>query len=245
MLIAGMQKCSLVDYPGKAAVTVFTPGCNLRCYWCHNYDALVAGGGQSQPRISEAEVFAFLRKRQGLISAVVVTGGEPTLHLDLADFLRKVRDMGFAVKLDTNGGNPDHLAAILAAGLVDYVAMDQKAPREKIAGVTGIKTQSLPDAFAASRDLIRQSGVDYEFRTTVLPEFTVADIVKIGRTIRGAKRYALQQYRQPACLASSQDSRLTLPPHEAAFFHECAKEMSGWFDDLLLRGVEKIRLPAA
>ena len=192
MHIHGLQKLSMVDFPGKIAATVFTGGCNLRCPFCHNA-LLVTRLGES-PRLDEAEVLRFLRSRRGLLDGVVLTGGEPLLQSDAGDFLARVKDLGFAVKLDTNGCYPGPLANILASGAVDYVAMDIKNSPEKYPVTTGIPDFD-PAPVAASIRLIMDSGVDYEFRTTVVKELhTAEDIEAIGRWIRGARGYFLQNF---------------------------------------------------
>ena len=192
MYLCGLQKLSMVDYPGKLAATVFTGGCNLRCPFCHN--ALLVTRLNETPELPEAEVLSFLERRRGLLDGVVLSGGEPLLQPDAADFLRKVRDMGFAVKLDTNGCFPDRLAAILEEGLVDYVAMDIKNSREKYpqtVGVPGFDTAAVEESVR----LLAKSGVDYEFRTTLVRELhTVSDVEAIGRWLQGAPRYFLQNF---------------------------------------------------
>ena len=192
MRICGFQKLSLVDYPGKLAATVFTGGCNLRCPFCHN--ALLVTRLDETPELPEAEVLAFLERRRGLLDGVVLSGGEPLLQTDAADFLRKVRDMGFAVKLDTNGCFPDRLAAILEAGLVDYVAMDIKNSPEKYprtVGIPGFDTAAVEESVR----LLTRSGVDHEFRTTFVRELhTAADVEAIGRWLQGSPRYFLQNF---------------------------------------------------
>lgn len=192
MYLCGLQKLSMVDYPGKLAATVFTGGCNLRCPFCHN--ALLVTRLNETPELPEAEVLAFLERRRGLLDGVVLSGGEPLLQPDAADFLRKVRDMGFAVKLDTNGCFPDRLAAILEAGLADYVAMDIKNSREKYpqtVGIPGFDTAPVEESVR----LLAKSGVDHEFRTTFVRELhTAADVEAMGQWLRGAPRYFLQNF---------------------------------------------------
>ena len=192
MYLCGLQKLSMVDYPGKLAATVFTGGCNLRCPFCHN--ALLVTRLGETAELPETEVLAFLERRRGLLDGVVLSGGEPLLQPDAADFLRKVRDMGFAAKLDTNGCFPERLSAILEAGLVDYVAMDIKNCREKYPRTVGV-----PDfdtaAVEGSVRLLARSGVDHEFRTTFVRELhTAADVEAMGRWLQGAPRYYLQNF---------------------------------------------------
>ena len=192
MYLCGLQKLSMVDYPGKLAATVFTGGCNLRCPFCHN--ALLVTRLAETPVLPEEDVLSFLQRRRGLLDGVVLSGGEPLLQPDAADFLRKVRGMGFAVKLDTNGCFPERLAAILEAGLVDYAAMDIKNCREKYpqtAGVPGFDTAAVEESVR----LLARSGVDHEFRTTFVRELhTAADVEAMGRWLQGAPRYYLQNF---------------------------------------------------
>lgn len=192
MHIHGLQKLSMVDFPGKIAATLFTGGCNLRCPFCHN--ALLVTRLAESPRVDTEEVLRFLRSRRGLLDGVVLTGGEPLLQSDAGDFLSRIKEMGFAVKLDTNGCYPDALAKILASGAVDYVAMDIKNRPEKYAVTVGLPAFDLTPVEESIR-LLMTGTTDYEFRTTVARELhTAEDIEAIGRWIHGAKRYFLQNF---------------------------------------------------
>ena len=190
MQIAGLQKTSFVDYPGKPCAVVFTPRCNMNCYYCHNAHILF-GAPQLIP---ESEVMAFLEKRWGVLSAVTVSGGEPTLQGDLADFIRRVKAIGYLVKLDTNGLKPSVLAQLMQAGLLDYAAMDIKASPEKYNEITRTKND-LP-AIKKSIAILRSGNVPHEFRTTFAPTLTIEDVVKAAEMVKGTSRYYLQQYRQ-------------------------------------------------
>ncbi|MBO6053620.1 MAG: anaerobic ribonucleoside-triphosphate reductase activating protein [Clostridia bacterium] len=195
MKLHGLQKLTLLDFPGHVACTVFTPGCNLRCPFCHN--ALLVTDIRAEDEVPLEEFFSFLEKRKGLLDGVAVTGGEPLLQSDLADFLCRVRSLGYAVKLDTNGCFPDKLAALLRDGLADYVAMDFKNTPGKYAstaGVTGFDASPVLE----SAKLLLSSGVPCEFRTTVVKEFhTVGDIAQIAAWLKdaGAERYFIQSFR--------------------------------------------------
>jgi len=193
MKICGLQKLAMVDYPGKLAATVFTGGCNLRCPFCHN--ALLVTKLDANPESHTVdEVLTFLASRRGLLDGVVVTGGEPLLQEGVEDFIRSVRDLGFAVKLDTNGCYPRRLAGLLEAGLVDYVAMDIKNCLPKYPMTVGLREFDTTPVQESVR-LLRQSGADYEFRTTVMrPYHTPADIEAIARWLEGAPRYFLQTF---------------------------------------------------
>lgn len=199
MLIQGLQKLTLLDYPGQIACTVFTGGCNMRCPFCHNGGLALGEGGEE---ISTEELLAFLDSRRGRLGGVCVSGGEPTLHRDLPELLREIRSRGFLVKLDTNGTNPDMLSALIADGLVDYVAMDIKNSPERYYETCGLNSEfgiwnsKLLDNVKASADLLMQAKVDFEFRTTLVRELhTAEDIRAIGRWLAGGEKYFLQTYR--------------------------------------------------
>lgn len=191
MLIKGLQKLTLLDYPGKMACTVFTAGCNFRCPFCHNASLVT---NIDEERISEEEFFSFLQKRQGIIEGVCVTGGEPTLQPDLKDFLKKIKDLGYSVKLDTNGYRPEVLKDVVNSGLVDYVAMDIKNSQAKYALTCGLDNLDITK-INESVELLMSGAVDYEFRTTVVKELhTEDDIQDIVSWIQGAKKYFLQGF---------------------------------------------------
>ena len=191
MNIKGLQKTTLLDFPEKLACTVFTGGCNFRCPFCHNA-SLVLRAGEVES-ISEEEFFSYISKRRGMLDGVCITGGEPLLNPDIADFIRKIRSYGLLVKLDTNGSFPDKLEFLLDEGLLDYVAMDIKNSSEKYALTAGV--DKFPEEIEKSIDLIIQKAPDYEFRTTVVKELhETQDIVSIAKRISGAKKYFLQTY---------------------------------------------------
>ena len=192
MEIYGLQKLTLLDYPGKVACTIFTGGCNLRCPFCHN--ASLITGAQGGGTIGEKEVFAFLAKRQGVLDGVCISGGEPLLQGDLTEFLRQVRSLGYLIKLDTNGCYPGRLKELVAQKLVDYVAMDVKSSPERYPQATGTAGFDF-SLVSQSIGFLLLGNVDYEFRTTVVGGLHDAEILrKTARAIRGAKRYFLQQY---------------------------------------------------
>lgn len=192
MIIHGFQKMTLLDYPGKVACTVFTAGCNFRCPFCHN--AGLVTRLDAAERIDEDEIFSYLDKRRGILDGVCITGGEPTLQADLSAFIRRIRALGYAVKLDTNGGRPDVLAALLNEGLLDYVAMDIKNCPERYAETVGIKDFDLSPV-RESVVLLLGGRVDFEFRTTVTDELhTPQDIGALAAWISGAPRYFLQPF---------------------------------------------------
>ena len=192
MIIGGLQKLTLLDFPGNVACTVFTVGCNLRCPFCHN-PALVFDPPEDM-RISEEDFFAFLKKRQGILDGVAITGGEPLMHADIGEFIAKIKSMGFKVKLDTNGTFPERLDKILSEGNVDYVAMDIKNTFDKYAqtvGISGFDTSLIK----RSIKVIEDSGVAHEFRTTVVsPLHKPEDFDEIASQVEGADNYFLQGF---------------------------------------------------
>lgn len=202
MKISGLGRMSLIDYPGKITATVFVAGCGFRCGWCHNSELVLPEKIKNQPEIKEKDLFNFLDSRKGLLEGVCLTGGEPSLYPDLPAFIRKIKQKGFLVKLDTNGSNPKILQKLLEDCLLDFVAMDIKASPEKYSQAVG-QIVNL-DNIKKSIDLIRQSGLEYEFRTTVIPDFIdKKEIKKIGQWLRGAKCLVLQQFRPEKTLDKS------------------------------------------
>jgi pyruvate formate lyase activating enzyme len=191
MKIAHIQKTSLIDYPGKISAIIFTLGCNFACPYCHNPE-LVDPTRFVHP-LDEDEVIAFLKKRAGQLDAVVITGGEPMIHADLNKFMKMIKDMGYHVKLDTNGTNPDMLRRAIEGGIVDYIAMDIKAPLERYDAIT--RTAVNTEVIKSSIDLIMNAGLPYEFRTTLVRSLlNPVEILNIGRMIKGAKTYVLQHF---------------------------------------------------
>jgi len=189
--IGGFQKFSLIDYPGKISAIVFTQGCNFRCPYCHN------------PELVDPELFtsgldidfvlSFLKRRIGKLDGVVITGGEPLLQPNLAEFVERIKEIGYSIKLDTNGSYPEKLRELLSENLVDYIAMDVKAPLEKYPYV--VRTQVCVEKIRESITTIMNSGLDYEFRTTVVKNLlTKDDIISIAKLIRGAEKYVLQKF---------------------------------------------------
>lgn len=190
MIFGGLEKSTLIDYPGKVACMVYTIGCNFHCPYCHNPELV---NETSEQQIAEEEVLAFLDTRKGLLDGVVITGGEPTIHDDLLAFMEKVKAKGFLVKLDSNGTRPEIIREAIEKKLVDYIAMDIKSPLAKYSNIVArpVDTEKVRESI----ELLMASPVEYEFRTTVvkalLPE---EDILEIGREIEGAKRYYLQEF---------------------------------------------------
>lgn len=203
MVIGGLQKLTLIDYPGKVAATVFTVGCNFRCPFCHNPELVFAGKNLGQGPISEEVFFSFLDQRKGKLDGVCITGGEPTIQLDILAFIRRIKDKGFFVKLDSNGTRPDVLKRALSEEIVDFIAMDIKNSLERYSFACG--TDVDVDRIKLSVNLVRNSGVGYEFRTTVVPGIhTYDDFKKIGTWLKGSKRYVIQEYQDKGKILDEQ-----------------------------------------
>ena len=233
MLIGGLQKFSLLDYPGNISAIVFTQGCNFRCRFCYNpmlvwptrdgkskYEGMpatsqegressfisspVAGNPtKDHPKIQEDDLLMFLRDRHDKLSAVVITGGEPTIHTDLPRFIKKIKELGYLIKLDTNGTNPEMVQDLINEKLIDYIAMDIKAPFFKYNTVIGVETDL--DKIKKSINIIIESGLDHEFRTTIAPKLLdIDDIKEIGRNIKGASKWFLQQFRNDTDLVDNE-----------------------------------------
>jgi pyruvate formate lyase activating enzyme len=191
MNIGGLQKFSMIDYPDKLSAIVFTLACNFRCGYCHNPELVLPE--KFNPSLDEKKILEFFKTRIGKLDAVSITGGEPTLHPDLPQFMKKLKDLGFLIKLDTNGTNPEMLKNIIDEKLVDYIAMDIKAPLEKYKEVINHKVNL--DNIQKSINLIMDSGLDYEFRTTIVKsQLRIEDLISIGKLIKGADIYYLQKF---------------------------------------------------
>ncbi len=231
MKICGFQKMTMLDFPGKVACTVFTGGCNFRCPFCHN--ALLVTDIDESNTFDEEEIIAYLYKRKGIIDGVCITGGEPLMQKDIADFLEKVKATGMPVKLDTNGSYPQKLKELVEKGLVDYVAMDIKNSKAKYAETIGLPGYDLRKVEESVAFLL-SDAVDYEFRTTVVREFhTKEDIADITGWISGAKRYFLQGFVDSGNLIGSGMS--AVKPQEMVEFCTKAQEI---VPNTVLRGVK-------
>jgi pyruvate formate lyase activating enzyme len=234
MEIGGLEKSTLIDYPGRIAATVFLIGCNFRCPFCYSSELVLPKKIKLQPRVSEEAFFAFLKERQGLIDGVVICGGEPTFQKNLPDFMKKIKDLGYLIKLDTNGSNPEMLEMLIKDDLLDYIAMDVKAPlkKQKYEKAAGIRVNL--EKIKRSIELIKNSGVDYEFRTTVIPTIHAKeDIVQIARDIGPAKKYYLQNFRPEKTVSPGFEK---IKPYPEEFLLEVKKEISRLFDVCQVRG---------
>ena len=192
MKIHGIQKMTLLDFPGKVACTVFLGGCDFRCPFCDNTELF---DYEAKPVMSEEEFFAFLKKRKGLLDGVAITGGEPMLRADLPEFMKKIKELGYPVKCDTNGNHPEMLKKVVNEGLVDYIAMDIKNSPERYPETAGLPAFAIAKV-EESKNFLLEGHVDYEFRTTVVKQLHDREsFEKIGEWINGAERYFLQPFK--------------------------------------------------
>jgi pyruvate formate lyase activating enzyme len=200
MNIGGYQKLTLIDYPGHIATTVFAVGCSFRCPFCHNPELIVGTGrGLSVQKTAEKEFFKFLEKRKGILEGVCITGGEPTIQAGIVDFIKKIKSLGYAVKLDTNGTRPDIIRRVIKEKLIDFLAMDIKNQPKRYDMATAVKTDM--ERVRLSVDLIMNSRIPYEFRTTAVPGIhREEDFLEIARWIKGARSYWLQRYQEKKIL---------------------------------------------
>ena len=241
MKIHGLNKLTLLDYPGHMACLIFTGACNYRCPFCHNASLVL--NPNSQPAISEEEIFAFLQSRKGILEGVCISGGEPTLQADLPEFIRKIRTMGFHVKLDTNGSRPGILKALLEEGLLDYVSLDIKNAPKKYLSTIGIPesvsgfNNLITDSVRQSAELLMQSSIPYEFRTTVVKELhSEEDLLSIGKWLNGANAYYLQSFRDSETLVGASLGQFhAYEPEQMRAFRDMLKP---YFETVEVRGID-------
>lgn len=227
MRICGLNKTTLLDYPGKVAATVFLGGCNFRCPFCQNGSLVLAP--QEEPEIQLEKLWAFLEKRRGILDGVCVTGGEPTLSLQLPELLEKIKELGYLVKLDTNGSNPEVVDELLKKRLVDYIAMDVKTSKEEYKKVAGTESVNI-EKICQSVEMIMDRAPDYEFRTTVVKELHgKEDFESMGEWLSGAKVCYLQAYR---------DSEGVIRPGFSSYTKEDLEE----FADILRRTIPLVQI---
>ncbi len=231
MKLIGLQKMTVLDFPGRVACIVFTFGCNFRCPFCHNA-SLVTGNGESD--ITEEEFFSFLKKRKGLLDGVCVTGGEPLIQNGIEGFLSKIKELGYQIKLDTNGMFPEKLKKVVKEGLVDYVAMDIKNSPEFYSATVGKEDVDFSKIKESVDFLINEAGIEYEFRTTVVAEFhTESAFDEIGELIKGAKNYYLQSFVDSGDLIGN---NMTALPK--SIMQKMADRVSKYVQNVSLRGVD-------
>jgi pyruvate formate lyase activating enzyme len=230
MKLGGFQKTSLLDYPDMISSIVWTVGCNFSCPFCYNTE-LVKGTAKD---ISEEQIFDHLKKRKGIIEALVISGGEPFLQKDLGVFCEKVKKMGYLIKIDTNGTFPDELKELIDKKLVDYVAVDIKAPKDKYEKLAGAKVDI--KKIQKTIDILQNSKVNYEFKTTFVPKFlTKEDIIEIGKWLKGSKKYYLQQFKNEMPVLSNEVQHVK--PYEKQEILDIIEEIKPFFEHCSARGV--------
>lgn len=241
MRISGLQELSLIDYPGRLACTVFFPGCNFRCPFCYSSELVLPEKIRKQPQISEQDFFSFLKNRKDLLEGVVLCGGEPSINPKLPEFCERIKKMGFVLKLDTNGSNPAMIEKLINKGLIDYIALDIKAVPEKYGLVSGLEDsmglenrnllfwqKNIVKQVEKSMNILKTSGIDYEFRTTVVPGIhTKKDILEISRWISPASKYYLQNFRPEKTLNPDFEK---IKPYPDKMLLQAQKAIAPFFD---------------
>ncbi len=226
MRIGGLQKTTLIDYPGKVAATVFLTGCNFRCPFCYSSELVLPEKIKQQPVISSQDFFKFLEERKGFLQGIVICGGEPTLNDDLPQFCQRIKKLGYSVKIDTNGSNPEMLKKLIESGLADYIAMDIKAPKEEYDESAGVKVDV--EKIQKSIDILKEGKVDYEFRSTIVPGLhTEEDVISMAEWLKGAKKYLLQDFRPEKTLNPEFEKIKSLPKE---FLLEIKEKIAGYFE---------------
>lgn len=230
MKIGGIQKISLLDYPDKLSAIVWTVGCNFRCPFCYNINLVF----EKTDLILEEELLKFLIKRKGVLEGLVISGGEPLLQKDIFDFCRKVKKIGYKIKIDTNGTKPKELQKLIDEKLVDYISMDVKAPKNKYATLAGSKV--IMKNIEKSIGLIKNSNIDYEFKTTFVPKLlSKEDIIEIGKWLKGSKKYYLQQFKNDVPVIS--DEIDGIPPHSKEELIDTIEKVKPFFQYCNVRGI--------
>jgi len=231
MEIGGLQKLTLIDFPGRIACTVFLRNCNYRCPFCYNPDLVLPEVIKEHLPIPEKDFFQFLKEKKGWLEGVCIGGGEPTLNQDLPGFCKTIKKSGYQIKIDTNGSNPEMLKNLIDKKLVDYIAMDIKAPKEKYPKVVGFKDCSkyyLLSKIEDSVNILKENKVDYEFRTTVVPKLlTKNDVLKIVHWLKPAKKYVLQNFRAEKTIDSKFEK---IKPYSEEFLFSLRETISPFFD---------------
>ena len=230
MKFGGFQKTSLLDYPDTISAIVWTVGCNFKCPFCYNPQLV----NSTVDLITEDEIFSFLKKRKGLLEGLSISGGEPLLQDDIVDFTKKVKKLGYLIKIDTNGTFPEKLKELIDKKCVDYVSMDVKAPKDKYNALTGVKTNI--KKIEKSIEIIKKTAPNYEFKTTFVPDLLKKeDILKIAKWLEGAETYFLQQFKTNVPLVSS--SLENKKPYPKEYLDETFEEIKTYFKKCEIRGL--------
>ncbi len=230
MKIGGIQKISLLDYPDKISAIIWTVGCNFRCPFCYNINLVY----EKTDLIMEEEILKFLEKRKGVLEGLVISGGEPLLQKDIFDFCKKVKKIGYEIKIDTNGTKPKELQRLIDEKLVDYISMDVKAPKNKYDILAGSKV--IIKNIEKSIELIKNSNIDYEFKTTFVPKLlSKNDIIEIGKWLKGAKKYFLQQFKNDVPVLS--DEIEGIPIYSKEELIDTIEKVKPYFKYCKVRGI--------
>jgi len=231
MKIGGLQKITLIDFPGRVAATIFLTGCGFRCPFCYSSELVLPEKIKTQPKISERELFKFLEERKNLIEGVVVCGGEPTVSKGLTPLIKKIKKMGFFVKLDTNGSDPKILKKLIDKKWIDYVAMDIKGSKERYGECAGVKVDV--KKIQKSINILKEGKIDYEFRSTIVPTLhKKEDILEMAKWIRDAKRYYLQNFRPEKTL---NPEFIKIKPYSQEFLLQLQRAISPFFEVCQIR----------
>ena len=229
MNIGGFQKTTLLDYPGNVSAIIWTVGCNFRCPFCYNINLV----NKKSDLFSEADILNFLEKRKNFLDGLVISGGEPFLQKDLKNFCKKVKKLGYKIKIDTNGTYPEKLKELIEEKLVDYISMDVKAPKEKYDKLSGVKTDL--EKIDKSIRTIQNSDVEYEFKTTIVPNYLEKkDIIDLSKWIKYSKRYFLQQFKNDKPLISADLKKIK--PYNEKYLQNILKDIKPYFKECKLRG---------
>jgi len=229
--VGGLQKLTLIDFPGRLAATIFLTGCNFRCPFCYSSELVLPEKIKKQPKISQKELFKFLKERKKLIDGVVICGGEPVISKGLIPLIKKIKKMGFLVKLDTNGSNPEMLKKLIDSELIDYVAMDIKGPKENYSKFTGVKVDI--KKIQKSIDILKAGKIEAEFRSTIVPSLHAReDVIAMAKWIRGAKKYYLQNFRPEKTIDPKFEK---VKPYPEEFLLEIQKVISPFFEACQVR----------
>ncbi|MBU3964565.1 anaerobic ribonucleoside-triphosphate reductase activating protein [Patescibacteria group bacterium] len=232
MKIGGIQKSTLIDYPGKVSATIFVSGCNFKCGFCHNPELVLVEEIKKHQCISEEKIWEFLEERKGFLDGVVICGGEPTIYDDLPDFIEKIQDMGFLIKLDTNGSRPEILQQMIELNLLDYVAMDVKAPKKRYKAVVGADIDV--GQIEKSIKLLKKGVIDFEFRTTLVPGLVERkDVLEIVKWISPAPKYFLQNFQSQGKIIDSKLSKVR--PFQDGYLEKLKEEITPHFDVCQIR----------
>ena len=230
VLVKGLQKLSLIDFEPHTVATVFVGGCNFRCGFCHNPDLVLHS--KDLKTIKENEVLSFLEKRKKWLDGVCITGGEPTLYTDLPSFISQIKERGFLVKLDTDGYNPAMIKRLIDNKLLDYIAMDIKTSLDDYETVVCVKVDI--NQIKKSIELIQNSGIDYEFRTTVVPGLITKDnVIKIANLLKGSKRYVLQNFRSNRDMIENRFKNIK--PYKKEEIEDMRKSIKSYFGEVLIK----------